>query len=293
MNILITGGTGFLGTPLVEALAQDGHIISVLTRSKRTSKNRQVSYIEWNGKELPPAMGFYDVVINLAGSSIGESGWSESAKQEMVSSRLDATNACVKFINKSTRPPSLFISGSAVGYYGGFREGEMTETSAPADDFMADLCLRWEAAAQEAKCRTIILRTGVVLGNEGGVIPKLKPIYKFWLGGKLGNGKQGFPWIHLDDEIAAIRFLMDHESAEGAYNLCGPEIVNQETFSDTYAQALNVMDIWTVPKFALKMLLGERSILLWGGQTVSSKKLQSLGFEFKFPTVKEALVDLV
>jgi len=293
MNILITGGTGFIGSKLVQSLATDQHTITVLTRSDRTSRNQYVSYRKWDGKKMLPAIGLYDVVINLAGAGIADERWSEERKQLILSSRVDTTRACVEYINASPNPPDVFVSGSAVGYYGGNAQGEKTEDSAPGDDFLADVCIQWEDEARKAICRTVLLRTGVVLGNSGGAFPLMSKAYKFFLGGKFGSGTQGFPWIHIDDEVAAIRFCMENETISGPVNLAAPDIVDQKTFSGMLGDALNRPDPFIVPKFMLDAVFGQRSVLFWGGQKVVPQKLLDVGYEFKYPQLTPALQSLV
>lgn len=291
MNILLTGATGFVGSHLVRALIQDGHSLTLLTRTARQG-SRNLSYLAWNGKEMPLGMGLFDAVINLAGASIADGKWTPARKEEIVRSRVDATNACVQFVNRSNRPITL-ISASAVGFYGGHREGQVDETSAPGTDFMADTCKQWEAAAQAATCRTAILRFGVVLGNDGGAFPKLSLAFRAFVGGPFAAGTQGFPWIHIADVVGAIRFVLNQHQTEGIYNVVGPEQLTNAQFSRTLAQVLNRPMLLSVPKFALDFLMGEQSILLWGGQNMAPERLLLDGYAFQFPTAKAALENLV
>lgn len=292
MNILITGGSGFIGTKVTESLTADGHQVSILSRKTRQSKNRLVSYLEWDGKQFPLATGIYDVIINLAGASIAGGRWTESYKKKILQSRLDATKACVEFINKSNRPPKVFISASAIGYYGGFPKEVKTEADGPGDDFLADICKQWEAASQTDTCRVVNPRIGVVLGVEGGAYPQMVTPYKFWLGGRFASGKQGFSWIHIDDIVGAIRHAIDDSSVSGPVNLVAPNWVDQATFSEKLAHSLGVMDLMIVPKFGLKLIFGEQAVLFWGGQKVSPKKLREIGYKFKYPDLEEALAHL-
>ncbi|MFK7972619.1 MAG: TIGR01777 family oxidoreductase [Bacteroidia bacterium] len=292
MQILITGGTGFIGSHLVKSLTDDGHSITILTRKAREG-SRLVSYREWNGKEMPPALGFYDVIINLAGASIAGGRWSDSYKQLILDSRVDATRACVKYIQESLRKPKLFISGSAIGYYGIDQREWVDETAPPADDFLGKVCLAWEQAAEGAGVRTVFPRTGVVLGKDGGALPQMITPYKFWLGGKFGDGKQAFPWIHIDDMVKAIRFFIEDEDTEGPVNMVAPNAPTQAEFSEKLAHALGVMDLMWVPKFGLRMILGGKSALLWGGQRAKPSKLKEWNYTFKFEDLEKALDDLI
>ncbi|MEM6633015.1 MAG: TIGR01777 family oxidoreductase [Bacteroidota bacterium] len=293
MKVLITGGTGFIGQHLVQSLTQDEHTVTILSRSNRTSKNRYVSYRQWDGRSMPPAIGLYDVVVNLAGASIADDRWTEDRKRELVKSRIHPTQACVDFINNSPNPPKVFISSSAVGYYGGNREEVVSEDSAPGDDFMAEVCKKWEEVGSTANCRTVLLRTGVVLGNEGGAYPLMSTAYKMFLGGKFGSGKQGFPWIHIQDQIGAIRYCIEKEGIEGPVNLVAPEVVEQKEFSRALARSLGRPDPFIVPKFGLDLIFGERSILFWGGTKVLPAALKKGGYAFSYPALKEALESLV
>ena len=292
MRFLITGGTGFIGSELVRSLIADEHTVTILTRSNRESKNRYVSYRKWDGVNMPAAIGLYDVVVNLAGASIVDDRWTDERKKELIESRTHPTKACVDFINKSPNPPHTFISASAVGYYGGYREEAVTEAAAPGEDFMAEVCKKWEEAAKPATCRTVLLRTGVVLGNADGAYPLMAKAYQFFLGGKMGSGKQGFPWIHIEDEIKAIRYCIENTAIEGPVNLAAPELVDQKAFSRALAQSLNRPDPFIIPKFGLDLIFGERSILFWGGAKVIPKALQDTGYSFSYGQLGPALASL-
>lgn len=289
MNILLTGGTGFIGGYLMDALTEKGHRLTILTRKKRESKHRLVSYREWDARSMPPALGLYDAIINLAGASIGEGPWTEKRKQEILDSRLHATQACVDFIAKSPNPPKVFVSASAIGYYGAFSSALKTEGDPPGNDFPAVVTRKWEEVALQADCRTVCPRIGVVLGEGGGVLEKVAPIYRWCLGGKFGSGKQGFPWVHIKDVVGAILFALENESLSGPVNVVGPEIVDQATFSDTLGTVVARPDLFVVPKFVLQLILGEQSLLLWGGQKASPAKLQEAGYEFAYKELEAAL----
>ena len=293
MNILITGGTGFIGSFLVPKLIQEGHLVTILTRSEKNSNTPELTYKSWNAREMPMGIGLYDVIINLAGASIAGGRWTKSYKEKIVESRVDATLACVNYINSSPNPPKLFISASAVGYYGVKHEGEIDEKAKVGTDFAAEVCKRWEDEAQKADCRTVIPRIGVVLGEGGGALSQMLPVYKSYLGATLGNGEQGFPWIHIQDVVKALIFIIEHPDLEGPVNLAGPQIIDQEKFSDLLAKTINKKAFFRIPKFALKILFGEQALLFWGGQKVIPRILQREGFRFDFPGVKEALKDIL
>lgn len=293
LNILITGGTGFIGSHLIPKLSEEGHSVTVLTRSAKKSKDRNLTYLQWNAEEMPMGIGIYEVIINLAGASIADGKWSASRKKAIMDSRISATKACVSYINSSPKKPKVFISASAVGYYGVKNEEEIDEKGKAGDDFAAKVCAAWEEESQKASCRTVNPRIGIVLGKNGGALKQLIPIYKSYLGGSLGSGKQGFPWIHIDDIVRGIIFCMENENITGAVNLVSPQVTEQKTFSKKLAKAVNRPDPFSAPKFALKLLLGERSLLLWGGQKAIPRVLQREKFTFKFSELDQALSDLV
>lgn len=294
MNILITGGTGFIGSYLVPQLAREGHTITLLTRAGGTSRNRLITNRKWNGKEMPleVRIAVYDAVINLAGASIGDSKWTDEYKKQIRESRVNATRACVEYINGCTLKPKVFLCGSAVGYYGGDNDNVTDETAASGSDFMADVCKEWEESGKGAQCRTVFMRIGVVLGKDGGALPKLLPLYKWNVGGKLASGKQGFSWIHIQDIVKAIQFLLQNDKIEGPVNLTAPQWVTQGDFSKALDSVLGRKNIFTVPKFMLNLVLGERAIIVWGGQKVPPTQLLTAGFQFDFPEISLALKNL-
>ncbi len=295
MNILLTGGTGFLGNALTKSLTKDGHTVTILSRKAKTAENRYVTYAKWNGKEMPleVRVARFEVVINLVGASIADKKWTDAYKKELLDSRIEATQACVAYINACTIKPKVFLSSSAIGYYGGDSPQESDENAPNQDDFMGNLCRQWEEASKEATCRTVQLRTGVILGKNGGAMAQMLPIYKMCLGGRFASGKQGFSWMHLTDWVAAIHFLIEKESLSGAVNLVSPQYPTQNAFSNALDKALGRKNLFVLPKFALDIIFGERSILFWGGQKVVPKKLLDAGFVFQFAALDKALISLV
>lgn len=293
MHILITGGTGFIGGHLTQTFVAEGHQLTILTRSNRDSGNPAIQYRQWNGKEIPGPEVPYDVIINLAGASIAGPRWTDSRKRLILESREEATRACVAYIQSSPTPVRAFLSASAVGYYGAHRSDVLTETTPSGKDFPAVVCAAWEQAAEGAPCRTVLMRIGIVLGKDGGALQQMLPIYKTYLGGRFGSGKQGFPWIHIDDIVGAFRFCMENEHISGPVNLAGPEIVDQATFSAQLAQSLNRVDPFIVPEFMLKLIMGEQSVLFTGGQKVKAQKLMEAGYQFAHPQLSEAFESIV
>ncbi len=295
MNILITGGTGFLGNALTKSLTKDEHTITILSRSAKSSENRYVTYTKWNGKEMPleVRVARFDVVINLVGASIADKRWTDAYKKELLESRINATQACVAYINGCTIKPKVFLSSSAIGYYGGDSPLACHEDSPNKNDFMGSLCKQWEDASKDANCRTVLLRTGIILGKKGGAMAQMVPIYKMCIGGTFANGKQGFSWMHLTDWVAAIRFLIENEKVSGPVNLVAPKYPTQHEFSKALDKAVGRKNLFIIPKFVLDIIFGERSILFWGGQKVVPKKLLDAGFVFQYPELDAALKNLV
>ncbi|GAB4418014.1 MAG: TIGR01777 family oxidoreductase [Bacteroidia bacterium] len=293
MKVLITGGSGFIGQYLVPALLQGGHEVAVLSRSARKSQTPHLTYLAWNGQEMPLGIGIYDVVINLAGASIAGSRWTEAYKREILDSRIAATRACVQYINRSPSPPQVFISSSAVGYYGFDARGPVAEDAPAGQDFAAQVAQQWEAEAFKARCRTVALRIAVVLGKGGGALDKMLPIYRWYLGGRFGSGKQGFPWIHIDDVVGIIQWLMSNEAVSGPVNVAAPEQVDQAAFSRALARAAGTADPFVIPAFALHLLFGEQAVLFTGGQHIVPRQLQTHGYAFAYPALAPALASVV
>lgn len=288
MKILLTGGTGFIGRYLVPVLIERGHQVTILTRGNRQDPQKQIDYLTWDGTSMPLGIGIYDVVINLAGSTIGRFRWTRASKGDILQSRIAATKACVQYINRSPSPPSLFISASGVGYYGAKYTDEIHEKYAPGDDFPARVTIAWEREAKMASTRTIIPRLGVVLG-DGGALEVMAKVYRWRLGGRLGAGTQGFPWVHMFDVVRAMLFFLESEKLNGPVNVVAPQIIDQKRFSDALAKEMQVSAIWAVPKLVLRLLMGEASILLWGGQKVIPRVLQREQFTYSFPGIDQAL----
>ena len=293
-QILITGGTGFVGTNLIPQLLDDGWDVQVLTRDKAAAEKilpAAVACIESLDHAAEPR-----AIVNLAGENLADGRWTEARKQEMRESRLSITRDLVAFIEGCATKPQVLISGSAVGYYGARGAEVLDEDNAPGDEFQADLCRDWEAEALKAEdhgVRVCVIRTGIVLGAEDGALPQMITPFKFGLGGHFGSGEQYMPWIHIADETGGIRFLLDNDAARGPFNLSAPEPVTNQTFTDTLARVLHRPSFAWVPGPALKVAVGEMSHLLLTGQRAVPRKLQTLGYEFVFTDLEAAMADLV
>ncbi|MGX2973873.1 TIGR01777 family oxidoreductase [Ursidibacter arcticus] len=292
MHILITGGTGFIGEALCQALIKQEHKLTVLTR--RQLVNQQAVRYCQNLADFQD-LNQFDAVINLAGEPIFDKPWTEQQKQTLLSSRLTITKQLVELFHKSEQPPHIFISGSATGFYGNLSfTKKYDEQTACGTQFPALLCKQWEETALQAESsqtRVCLLRTGIVLNQAGGALQKILPIYKLGLGGKLGNGKQHWAWISRDDHIRAILFLLNNKQSQGAYNLVAPNSISNADFNQQLARALKRPAFFSVPIFLLKLGLGERSQLLLDNQPLIPQKLLDEGFEFYHSTFAEYLSD--
>jgi uncharacterized protein (TIGR01777 family) len=288
-KFLITGGTGFIGRRLCDELLKSNQKITILSRKVPAKNDEKISYIA----DLDEKKFDYDIVINLCGEPISQR-WSKGKKAEIYQSRIGFTKNLVRKINGAENPPSLLISGSAIGYYGTAKNTIFQESSQPTKQnlFSQNLCFDWESAAKEAqkKTRVILLRTGVVIGQNGGMIKKMTLPFKLGLGGKISSGQQHLSWIHLDDAVAAIIHLINKNNISGAVNLTSPNSATNEEFSHAFAKALNRPCLFTIPAISMKLLYGKMAQeLLLTGQKVYPRILLDSGFDFKFKIIEEAL----
>lgn len=291
MNILMTGGTGLIGSAFIRKYRND-HKFTVTTRNKeRASKLLGDEVTLLSSVEEVADIGQFDAVINLQGEGIADKRWSDSRKQALKDSRWQVTEKLAAMIKAAEKPPKVFLSGSAIGYYGPRGSEPVNEEGKPEHtDFAATLCQEWErrALAAEEVTRVALLRTGVVLAKGEGALAKMITPYRFGLGGPLGDGKQMMSWIQLEDMVRAIQYLLEHDNLSGSVNMTAPGPVTNEAFSRTLASVLNKPHFMRVPAFVLKLGLGEMSSMLLKGQAVVPDKLRNHGFEFKYPTVREA-----
>ncbi|MEN6317856.1 MAG: TIGR01777 family oxidoreductase [Syntrophaceae bacterium] len=301
MKIFITGGTGFVGRSLTKELACRGHEVTVLDRTVKARKEfpSTVSFIETDGMVRGPWQDIaaeHEILINLAGASIF-SRWNEKKKKEIYNSRILTTRNLVEAISYSKYEYVHLISTSAVGYYGFHEDEELTEESPPGNDFLAVLAQEWEAAAYQAQsynAHVAICRIGVVLGRRGGALRKMLPIFKTYMGCPLGNGKQWFPWIHEQDLVNIFLFLIDRKDMEGPFNCTAPQPVRNSEMTRAIGEVLEVQTLpLRVPGFMMRLILGELGDVLLKGQKAIPRRLTKSGFRFFFPTVHEALKDLL
>ncbi len=296
-KILITGGTGFIGEELRMLLLQQGHYITVITRSPKkykdeAAKNQQ--FISWED-DLVEAMNTADAVIHLAGESIFSQRWNEEVKKRIYDSRIDSTRQLVGAMKKAENKPDVFVSASASGFYGNQGDKVLDESNPVADDFLAQVCKDWEEESQkvaELGVRVVNPRIGIVLEKNGGALEKMLPPFKFGVGGPVGDGKQYMSWVHRTDLCNALIYPIEQEEIEGAYNVCAPNPVDMNEFAETLASVINRPNIFRVPKLALQVMYGEGAKPITDSIRMQPKKLQVNEFEFRFDELEEALADI-
>lgn len=296
MHILITGGTGLIGRPLTARLLQAGHQVSVVTRDVAAARHLLGEQVNlWSGLDQQRDLNGIDAVINLAGEPIADKRWNEAQKRQLCDSRWLLTERLVALIQASSEPPALLISGSATGFYGDAGEVVLTEDDPGHNEFTHRLCAGWEQRALRAeseRTRVCLLRTGVVLASEGGALSKMKLPFKLGIGGPIGSGKQYMPWIHIDDMLNAIIWLLEHDDLRGPFNMVAPYAVRNEQFAATLGRVMHRPAFMRTPASAIKLMMGESSVLVLGGQHVLPKRLEASGFGFRWYDLQEALQDV-
>ena len=297
MKILITGGTGLIGRHLCKALLAGGHTLTVLSRKPATVAPKcGETVIAIRSLEAWQPEQSFDAIINLAGEPIVDSRWTQQRKQILWDSRVTLTQSLVERISQARVKPQVLISGSATGYYGNTGDTTVDETSSPGADFGANLCVAWEDAARAAShsgVRVCLLRTGLVLSREGGLLDRMLPAFKLGLGARLGDGRQWMSWIHIDDYVAGVLHLLNDASASGAFNMTAPQPVSNRDFTRKLATALHRPALFVAPAWLLKMALGEMAELLVGGQKVLPQRLETAGYRFVHPELSEAFEHLL
>lgn len=293
MNILITGGTGLIGRALCPVLQAEGHTLTVFSRHPETVASKcgtgvlaLVSFDDWRSDT------HFDAVINLAGEPIVDAAWTDNRKQALRDSRIALTQQLVARIAQAERKPSVLLSGSAIGYYGGRGEQELVETSGPGDDFPARLCIDWEAAAIEAEkygVRVCLLRTGLILSQDGGLLARMLPPFRLGLGARLGDGKQWMSWIHINDYVQHLLRLLHDEQLSGPFNMTSPQPVTNAEFTRILAMVLRRPAPLSAPAAMLKLAMGERAALVLEGQRVLPARLDAIGEGCAYPQLEAAL----
>lgn len=303
MRIAITGGSGFIGRRLVARLLERGDEVLVLSRRPEQARRvlgaspnlKLLEYDPYQPQAWASALEGYEAIVNLAGEPLASSRWTEAKKREIRRSRVETTQALVQALASLQQKPRVLLSSSAVGYYGSHPEGEpLTEADPPGQGFLAEVCQAWEAAARPAEelgIRLAILRTGIVLGPDGGALAQMLAPFQFFLGGPIGSGKQWVSWIHRDDWVSLACFLLQQGS--GVFNATAPNPVQMEEFCRTLGQVLARPSWLPVPAPALELLLGEAAQVVLTGQKVIPQAALQLGFTFQYPHLKEALRQLL
>jgi uncharacterized protein len=297
MKVVIAGGTGFLGQPLAHALAGAGHEVVVLTRGVSPKPVMPVRFVTWSPDHDEAAwtaeLEGAGAVVNLAGESIAARRWSTAQKQRILDSRTQPTRALAHAIRRAARPPLLFVSGSAVGYYGPLGDEIVTEDHPAGSDFLSKVCERWESEAMQGAdgaTRVVCIRTGLVLEKDGGALSTMLPQFKVGAGGLVGSGRQYWPWIHRADWISLVRWAIDNPSAAGSLNATAPTPVTNADFTRALARALHRPAFLRAPAFALRLALGEMAdALLLSGQRAVPAKAERLGFTFRYRDLDDAL----
>ena|SRR5215831_11634767 len=293
MRVAITGSSGLIGTALAAALQRDGQDVIRLVRRPP----QQPGEVRWNpravGDEIDPAaFDGVDAVVHLSGAPVAGGLWTQARKRELRASRVDSTRALVAALAKAASPPSVLLSGSAVGWYGDTGTREMDEYAPAGAGFLADLVSDWEAAAQPARqagLRVANLRSGVVLSRRGGLLGPLLPLFRLGLGARIGPGTQYISWISVTDHVAAVRYLLDHAGIDGPVNLTAPQPVTNAVFTAELARALRRPALLRIPAPVLRAGLGEASGELLGSQRILPRRLLAAGFAFRYPGIAEAL----
>lgn len=304
MNIAITGGSGFIGTALAHKLIDSGHTVTVYDRIAPRFSHEHMTYIMANlvTDPAPASIAHHDAIVHLAGVSIYER-WTTEYKQQIMDSRIKSTmsiiDACRTSMNASVNQvgnkPSVFVCASAVGYYGDQGDAILDESAAPqsrGSDFLSDVCVAWEDSAQkieELGIRRVSIRTAIVLGPGGGMMSKLLPIFKWGLGGRLGNGNQWFSWIHIDDLVAIYYEAITNGNLSGAINATAPEPITNRVFTKSLGKALRRPTFWIIPAFILRIILGEFAKAVLASTRAVPAKLQSIGFVFNYPSIDSAI----
>ncbi|MGW2517335.1 TIGR01777 family oxidoreductase [Streptomyces sp. NPDC001617] len=299
MHVVISGSTGLIGSALTASLLADGHRVTRLVRREpqaRTDGSEEARWEPRAGAVDPALLDGADAVVGLAGAGVGDRRWTASYKREIRESRVRGTGALAAAIGDCEKPPAVFVSGSAVGYYGETGQAVVDETARPGQDFLAGVCQEWEAAARGARTagtRVVTTRFGIVVSPKGGAMGRLLPLARAGLGGRLGSGSQFWSYISLSDTVRALRHLIDTESVTGPVNMTTPHPATNREITAAVGSALHRPTILAVPAFALRLVLGEFADGILMSQRVVPSRLLDSGFEFEHPTFEAALASAV
>ena len=302
MRYIITGGTGLIGSTLSKRLLQNNEEIIILSRSPKKYRKKideRINLVKWDGIT---GEGWYDlinnetVIVNLAGANIANKRWNKKRKKLLLESRVNAGKAVVNAIERAKEKPAVLLQASAIGYYDYSDTKEITEDDPPGKGFLPEIVTLWEASTDGVEAlgvRRVVTRIGLVLSTEGGALKKMLPMFKFFVAGPFGSGKQWYSWIHIEDLVSAFLYLIQNPESKGAYNLTAPNPVRNKDFVKLIGKVIG-RPVWMkYPSFLLRIMLGEMATTLVNGQKVLPKRLLSEGFQFQFPTLIEALNDLL
>ena len=309
MRVLIIGGTGLVGSALAASYASDGHEVVVLTRhlSSASTSHPSIRAVQWDGRSTDGWGHLVDgagAIVNLAGETIGGTHlgqvffqrWSTAKKRRILESRTDAGRALMEAIGAAERKPSTLLQMSAVGYYGPRPDRDVDERAPAGKDFLAGVCVAWERSTEAVEAmgiRRVVVRTGLVLSTSGGLFPVVLLPFRMFVGGRLGGGDQGFSWIHADDQRRALRWLIESEDLHGTFNLTAPEPVSMAELGRLVAGALHRPYWFPTPAFLLRLVLGQKAMLVLKGQFVQPRRLLEAGFTYRYPTLESALDSLL
>jgi uncharacterized protein len=293
MNYLVTGATGFIGTRVIDRLLARGHSVDYLARRRSPRLDGRAAFHIWNINEEPDLKSVprLDAIIHLAGEPVAQR-WNADVKGRIYESRVKGTRNLVSAIARLRYKPSVLVSASAIGYYGARGSEILTEESGAGRGFLSEVCVDWEKEAfraEEAGLRVVVARIATVLGRDGGALKKMLPAFQFGLGGKFGDGSQWMSWIHVQDLVELLSFAAETPGAAGAWNASSPEPVTNEVFTRELSKAVHRPAVIPVPKFALRLALGEMSDFLFDSIRVRPEATERAGFRFRYPTLGEAL----
>lgn len=301
-RVIVTGATGLIGKALCRRLIEKGYAVVVFSRDPAQARQAvpgAAEYVAWTPAESGPWVGAVDgayAVISLAGASIAGKRWSPQYKQQILNTRTLGTRGLVQAMAQAARKPRIFLSGSAIGYYGFRDDTKLDEGATPGDDFLARVVLAWEAEAGKAEAlgiRTVLIRTGIVLDKREGALPQMMLPFRLFAGGPVLPGTQWFSWVHLADEVGIILWALEDERARGPINATAPDARTNKDFASTLGTVMGRPSWAPVPGFALRLIVGEAEQLLTTGQRVIPKQAQALGYQFQFPTLEPALRDIL
>jgi uncharacterized protein (TIGR01777 family) len=307
MRVILAGGSGLVGRRLSDRLAAAGHEVIILTRKPIPPTESGTRYVAWDGRTTDGwghLVDGVDAIVNLTGETIGGTNlfqiftqrWTPAKKRRIRQSRVLAGQAITAAIRSASTKPRLLIQMSAVGFYGPSLSPGLDETAPSGHDFLAEVCRDWEAATADVELlgvRRVVVRTGLVLTTQGGLFPVILLPFRLLVGGRLGSGRQGFSWIHAEDQSRALAFLLDNDAAHGAFNLTAPGPVSNADLARALASALHRPNWFPVPAFLLRLVLGEKATLVLDGQFVLPTALLEAGFRFQHPQLEDALADLL